>query len=820
MEPRQLSLTVPRVEVKTYRRVCTAADRIQKPAHFIYHLRCTWSGLRRDDLEFGSEEDLLSQQRGEAYWWDSLPGCYVVKRKWCDIQRLHNLVDTELAFDKAGGYRRVKTRMPRLPHAGELDAFLVSLAATGDVMALSRRRSKTHGGKDAFAELDLLHTIYVDNRLKPYFAELNKVLAELPAELLQECVALRNFVTSGVSCRKRQTTSNFFGRGPHMLEPSQYISQGQKALDALRAEKASDGARSPRSPQPGSPATRVKPHKQDMPLDPASRRASLVGGLGNSLSMPDLDEVHSGSRRQSVDELRTVSREEGVRFDRLAASHYGFFALKMSQKDLAPSSRDYWQRMALKEKKEMGRRALLLPPEAIPPPPSRMGEDAPEGASAYSTRSFWLSSSAMSMSQSMQRLPSLPPPGEVIHQDGGSKRRPAMDGRPTLGLASLKPLEKIEHLEVVMRDLCEGFQVCLLGEAAPQVPRSMRLKEPVKAYRMPGREETMKVYRVYCNLLQMEGVDPAGGNLPDRPPEKEQKKANPHMSRAFLSSASKQASAQARRRQRRHATGHMGQELARISWPSILGWAQHLEDISSDFRYRSVTAALNRALHTWRKKQATPRERSEGVNLSMMIQWTWPDIHEGHLADMMQWIFESELDKFKLATPRLIDPHERRILEALFHKLDEHGVGSCAPEDIAGGEEETDDRKENIVDVETVKAVVGEDRVELLPFLELMCESGVRAHEGATEVLLADGRKLVLMKRAVGGQIWVFDGTPADEEQPRRVADVFEAEVLRWRALANEANANADARATEEEAEEIFPLFSSDSEEEPISSVE
>jgi len=46
-------------------------------------------------------------------------------------------------------------------------------------------------------------------------------------------------------------------------------------------------------------------------------------------------------------------------------------------------------------------------------------------------------------------------------------------------------------------------------------------------------------------------------------------------------------------------------------------------------------------------------------------------------------------------------------------------VGSCAPEDIAGGEEETDEsRKENIVDVETVKAVVGEDRIELLPFLE------------------------------------------------------------------------------------------------------
>ena len=74
--------------------------------------------------------------------------------------------------------------------------------------------------------------------------------------------------------------------------------------------------------------------------------------------------------------------------------------------------------------------------------------------------------------------------------------------------------------QVVMRDLCEGFQVCLLGEAAPQatvdsrkihgwihrvqlqhrivasqVPRSMRLKEPVKDYPLPQREQTMKVPR-------------------------------------------------------------------------------------------------------------------------------------------------------------------------------------------------------------------------------------------------------------------------------------------------------------------------------------
>lgn len=483
----------------------------------------------------------------------------------------------------------------------------------------------------------------------------------------------------------------------------------------------------------------------------------------------------------------------------------------------------------------MGRRAMILPLDSVAPPPSRLGSriledpDA-DNCSTYSARSFWLSTpQAKATSQMCSRLPSLPPPNETepFRQDT-SKPKPERRPSPqhSLGLSSLmkKPAEKIEHMEVVMRDLCEGFQVCLLGEAAPQVPRSMRLKEPMKRYANPEREQTMKVYRLYCNLLQTEGVDPSGESLPEapeKPLDKEQKGRNlSPMGRSFLSSASKKAGEQARRRQRRNGI-NFGQELARITWHTVLGWAQHMEDLAADFRYRSVTAALNRALHLWRKKQATPRQRQEGVDLSMMIQWTWPDVKEDRIADMMQWIFESELEKFRQPTPRLMDPHDRRILEALFRRLDENGVGSCAPEDIAGGEEETDDRKENIVDVETVKAVIGEDRIELLPFLELMCEiseTGVRAHPGAAEVFRQDSRKLVLQhRRAVGGKIWVFDGTPEDEEQCRRVADVFEAEVLRWRALANTKVPVKQEEPEElelDDAEDILAMLETDSEDE------
>ncbi|CAE7395451.1 ABCG15 [Symbiodinium pilosum] len=429
----------------------------------------------------------------------------------------------------------------------------------------------------------------------------------------------------------------------------------------------------------------------------------------------------------------------------------------------------------------------------------------------------------MSASQSIERLPSLPPPGlnEPFREDSaGTKRsRPISEQKHSVGLASLmmKPAERTEHMEaegwqlvfvwfsalgereVVMRDLCEGFQVCILGEPAPQVPRSMRLKEPMKIRRRPGREETMKVYNVYCNLLQSEGLDAGGGLLPELPPDKDSKKSNLHETRAFHHPSVKKANEQARRRQRRH--GQLTEEIARISWPTLLQWVQHLEDLAADFRYRSVTAALNRALHQWRRKQATPRQQQEGVDLSMIIQWTWPDVTEEKIADMMLWIFEIELDKFKQPTPRLMDSHDRRILEALFHRLDENNVGSCSAEDIAGSKEDEDEgnnEKQNLVDVDTVKAVVGQERVELLPFLELMCESGVRAHEAATEVLLDDGRKLVLQyRRAVDSKVWVFDGTPADEEQCRRVARVFEAEVIRWRALA-QATQRAEAQAAQE----------------------
>jgi len=222
--------------------------------------------------------------------------------------------------------------------------------------------------------------------------------------------------------------------------------------------------------------------------------------------------------------------------------------------------------------------------------------------------------------------------------------------------------------------------------------------------------------------------------------------------------------------------------------------------LSEDFRKRSVVAALNRALQNWRKKLASPRQRRSGVSLAMLISWIWPNVTGEHITRMMEWICMFELDKFRQPTPPLMDAQDRKVLESIFHTMDRHGKGSVLPEDIAGGkDQDMADKLRNIVDADTVKAVIGEDRITLLPFLELMCETGVLAHEGAKQVWVVEDssdkvgkigevRKKIVQqdRKAIGKKVWVFEGNPPEEEQARRLADVFEAEVLRWRTVAEE----------------------------------
>jgi len=252
---RQLSIDCPRIECRLYRRTRTSADFQKHPPHLLYMVRCRWSGpptpgkvpsiypdalladfpLKQAATTTSSEgsprwhhrqkcihisrrshthpwrRDGDTGKASKSYcgndgcWWDTLPGTYSVRRRWQDIERFHEALISELAFDKERGCRRVKARIPSLPNKADLDAFWKGCAATGDAMAMNRRKAlpgEDTGGRwddrlQSMSDLDDQHWIYVEKRLMPYFAEVNRLLREVPTEVLLCSHALRHFVTAG-----------------------------------------------------------------------------------------------------------------------------------------------------------------------------------------------------------------------------------------------------------------------------------------------------------------------------------------------------------------------------------------------------------------------------------------------------------------------------------------------------------------------------------------------------------------------------------------------------------------------------------------------
>lgn len=223
---RILSLDVKTVELRLYRRLRTSADVTSVPAHFVYHLRCCWSGspacaappalfrpsspprLGSPRLSGRPPASLVPPNaRDQPPWWDALPERYVLQRKWEDIVRFHEALATELAWDKRAGIRKTRAKVPPLPERADIDAWLQGYAATGDARALGRGKPvSADEQRDASLEdLRDLHWIYVEHRLRPYFAQVGLVLRELPTEALLGSKALRRFIIGGACGRGHPT---------------------------------------------------------------------------------------------------------------------------------------------------------------------------------------------------------------------------------------------------------------------------------------------------------------------------------------------------------------------------------------------------------------------------------------------------------------------------------------------------------------------------------------------------------------------------------------------------------------------------------------
>jgi len=226
---RTLSLTLKQVDLIPYRRVRVSSGITGSPPHLEYVLRCDWTGEqqpRSGALEFSP----TSTPRRNLCpigtpWWDLLPSSYIIRRRWSDIAGLHRSVQTELAFDNKLGCRRVKAPVPQMPSKGQSDDFLLGIAVTGDCLALHRPCSWTspnmagEATSNAREDLQDMHTFYLEKRLAPYFASINKVLQELPADALYGADTLRKFVSYGAQtlARKDPMVVPFHNFGPNPL---------------------------------------------------------------------------------------------------------------------------------------------------------------------------------------------------------------------------------------------------------------------------------------------------------------------------------------------------------------------------------------------------------------------------------------------------------------------------------------------------------------------------------------------------------------------------------------------------------------------------
>lgn len=252
-----LTLTALRVELRLYSSTRTSSDYMGSPPHFKYCIRCDWS-----------------PEPAGCEWWSSLPSSYTIRRSWSDLEQFHRTI-RHLAYDQEAGCRRVKAQVPNLPEEGDLNQFVSKMASVGDAGALSREglRMLPRGAAalprdciSSLEELDDMHRGYLEKHLRPYFAQISRVLCELPREVIRASPGLRRFVSSsqGVVLPKPSNPAHelrFRGlQQPLLLDRSAAVNVVKHLQRARTAGGLStDAARFPDSPL--SPLPPIKSQK-------------------------------------------------------------------------------------------------------------------------------------------------------------------------------------------------------------------------------------------------------------------------------------------------------------------------------------------------------------------------------------------------------------------------------------------------------------------------------------------------------------------------------------------------------------------------------
>jgi len=746
---RVLSVSIVRVEVRLYRRSRTASYVSQQAPHFEYFLRCRWTG----EPQWTQDPDV------QWNWWDELPPCYEIRRKWNEIVRFHEALATELTHNDK---QRVRTKLPELPSKGNLDAFMKSIAATGDVCALSKGRLDAENS--SHEDLSNLHNVYVEKYLAPYFSDVSAILSEAHPDVLCASKALRQFATSGPSSLQRRSEQAFDLENQSAMDAAARVLRDtwKREAQAKKVTKAEPGP--PRGVS--LPVIVVAPpslgeSQSDGALTEATRRGAPRSRRAN----PDDEEP-------SLRKLTFLARPEKPK----NTSHYKFFA-QVTGESFGINDREVMHRMDQKERRDNARKTMLDPnvfeKESVNQPSGRQMTLRPTLARSTAEVLTPKAGSRMAEPKKKDKLDNKKHRETTILSEQSLVNCIAAGHRPDRNL----------RLAIMMADICAGLRTIMLGEDAPEGQRGRRRNQPVDLShydRVEGSPEAaLIVNRTYRRLLEedmqilgktnadVEDLDDAQSDDEELPEEELRQRRHEKERMAFVEELG------------------VATELMPISWQTVFQWIDRKSDLAEECRIKSTCQALLRALKFWRQLEASVAQSYLGVSLNMLFQWIWPEARFDNIARMLTWIGRHEFEKIRQPTPRVISREDRAQLESIFGMLDNKKRSFITAEDLAGGESSSiESQLRNIVDVDTVRAVYGRGPIRLLEFLEIACEDNFRGHDDASHVQLEDGRRLVFVARQVTGcRGWLLQDAPQSEETQRSLVEALEIEVDRWKSI-------------------------------------
>eukprot|EP00928_Gymnodinium_smaydae_P037436 TRINITY_DN25989_c0_g1_i1.p1 TRINITY_DN25989_c0_g1~~TRINITY_DN25989_c0_g1_i1.p1 ORF type:complete len:510 (-),score=118.03 TRINITY_DN25989_c0_g1_i1:278-1807(-) len=343
----------------------------------------------------------------------------------------------------------------------------------------------------------------------------------------------------------------------------------------------------------------------------------------------------------------------------------------------------------------------------------------------------------------------------------GSQCGDSLGGEGTSN-ASARSLSRRQRIACLF-DLREGLRMVILG-IAPSPLGTPKTWPPKGGNRREGsKDESLAVYHAFLDMLAMDRVDILGDPLPEN-----------------------KGASQLDEEQERLSYDPAGDdllEIAYVSWPGLVAWAEDKEISADHVKTRHVCSLLVKALHYFVKAEASPHQLDFGCSLAVLLRWIWPAANDAAVARMHTHMCLEEFEKLRVEPPRVVSDDERKHIVHMFHEMDRDEKGYLTAMDIAGGKDVAYDLQEqlkNTIEPVLCQYILGDGQIHLDRFLELFCPDGTRGHEHSQRVIQPNGLPIVAVRgQHVDYEGWVVERVSPAERQQRRRVRALENEVAR-----------------------------------------